>query len=146
MQRRARRPQISLDWFDPSVVEVASSAPTWVDLLGAPASPPPLNRLPTPDEVLSGAAAPDFAGLRLRSPDTFRCGILHHFKHQWDSFMTGVKGYDVVRPWIHKGVHIPDFFQHYKGEFNGRSFDSVTPPPNVFSERYGCSEFSGFCG
>ena len=74
--------------------------------MGEAASFPPLNLLPL---------WPDFNGIRLRNPHTFRCGNLHQFANQWDSFMTGIKGYDVVKPWIHRGVHVPDFFEHYEG-------------------------------
>ena len=58
--------------------------------------------------------------------------------------MTGVKGYDVVRPWIHKGVSIPSFFEHYVGLYKGRSFDSVIPPPMYFQNDSRCFEFKGF--
>lgn len=132
MHLRARRPAIALDWFHPESIRVDDSPSTWVDLFGDPSSPPSLDQLPSPSDVLSGSVPPDFAGLRLRNPKTFRCGSLHKYALQWDSLMTGVKGYDVVRPWIHRGVHIPDFFQHYKGEYKGRSFDSAIPPPMFF--------------
>ena len=132
MRRRGRRSPFQLDWFKPEAVVVDCSTPTWVDVMGDPASPPPLGRLPLPAAVLDGSARPDFDGLRLRNPATFRCGNLHQFANQWDSFMTGVRGYDIVRPWIRRGVHVPDFFEHYKGEFRGREFDSAVPPPMYF--------------
>ena len=119
MRSRGKRSPFQLDWFRPEDVVVDESPCTWVDLLGNPASPPRLDRLPKPADVLSGAARPDFNGLRLRNPNTFRCGMLHRHADQWDSFMTGIKGYDVVRPWIRRGVHLPDFFEHFKGEFKG---------------------------
>ena len=147
MRRRARRPPIVLDWFNPEAVRVDASPCTWVDLQGRPASPPPLNRLPSPADVLSGSSLPDFENLRLRNPQTFRCGMLHQYAHQWDSFMTGVRGYDVIRPWIHRGVSLPDFFQHYKGEYKGRSFDSVIPPPMYFqNDNDRVCQFTDFVG
>ena len=116
-----------------------------MDVFGELASPPPLNRLPAPADVLSGAARPDFEGLRLRSPKAFLCGNLHQFANQWDSFMTGVRGYDVVRPWIHGGVDIPSFFQHYEGVYKRRSFNSVVPPPMYFqNDTERCHEFKDF--
>ena len=132
MRRRNRRKPIVLDWFNLESIRVDNSPCTWVDLLGNPASPPLLNSLPTPEDVLSGVALPDFDGLRLRNPQTFHCGMLHQYANQWDRFMSGVRGYDVIRPWIHNGVHLPDFFQGFKGVFKGRSFDSVIPPPMCF--------------
>ena len=120
-------------------------APAWVDLGGVAAAPPPLNRLPSPADVLSGAVRPDFGGLRLRDPTAFGCGNLHQFAHQWDTFMSGVKGYPTVRPWIHGGLSIPSFFQHYKGEYKGRFFDSVVPPAMYFqNDAVRCEEFKDF--
>ena len=98
MRRRASRPAIEIAGFDPASVVVDQSPSTWVDLFGQPASPPPLNKLPQPESVISGAALPYFEGLRLRNPATFRCGNLHQFAHTWDSFMGGVRGYEVIRP------------------------------------------------
>ena len=59
--------------------------------------------------------------------------------------MTGVKGFDTVRPWIHGGVHVPSFFQHYEGEFNGRRLDSDVPPCMYFqNDTTRCLEFKDF--
>ena len=81
----------------------------------------------------------------MRDPNSFRNGNLHHHAHEWDKLMSGVKGYETVKPWIHNGVHIPSFFQHYKGEFNGRSFDSVEPPCMYFqNDSVRCEEFKDF--
>ena len=146
LRRRARRPPVSIAGFDPVAAarRYSARAPSWVDLLGAPSSPPLLNRLPHPDLVLAGSVAPNFADLRLRDPDSFRCGNLHEFAHQWDSFMTGLKGYDIVRPWLHHGVHLPGFFRPFKGEFNGRVFDSAVPPSMFFQNDSRCLDFLDF--
>ena len=145
LRRRRQRPPIVVRDFDPSVVAPASVSPAWVDLLGRPASPPRWDRLPSPAEVLAGSAAPDFGGLRMRDPNAFRCGNLHYFASDWDALMGDVEGYGVVRPWIHRGVHIPDFFQHYKGVFNGRNFDSDVPPPMYFqNDGQRCRDFEEF--
>ena len=136
---------IDVDNFDPSSVVQQTFSPSWVDLHGAAASPPPLNRLPSPADVLSGSAAPDFAGLRLRNPKSFYFGNLHQFANQWDSFMSGLPCYESVRPWVHHGVHVPSFFSHYQGEYKGRSFDSVIPPPMYFQNDIArCIEFKDF--
>ena len=144
MRRRSRRPAVFMPGFDPLSIRRLVRPPAWVDLLGRPASPPPLNRLPHPDRVLSGASVPDFHGLRLRDPSSFESGGLHRFAHQWDSFMMGQKGYETVRPWIHGGVHLPDFFQHYEGELNGRVFNSDVPPPMLYQNDSRCLDFKVF--
>ena len=119
-------------------------SPSWVDLEGNPAPPPDFSSLPSPSDVLEGRALPDFAGLRLRSQDSFICGNLHNFVPIWDRYMADVEGYGVVRPWLRDGVHIPSFFQHYQGTFNGRSFDSAVPPPMYYQNAPICLEYSKF--
>ena len=147
MRRRGRLSPFRLDWFRPEDVVVVCSPPTWVNVLGDPASLPLWDQLPLPSAVLDGSAPPDFGGLQLRSPDAFRCGHLHRFADQWDSFMTGVRGYNVVRPWICRGVHLPDFFEHYKGEFKGTGFASAVPPPMYFqNDNERIADFTGFVG
>ena len=145
MKLRNSRPRIVVEDFDPSVIPPAEVTPSWVDIFGGKAGPPSMEDLPSPMDVLSGASKPDFGGLRLRDPDNFRNGNLHHHARDWDNLMSGVKGYDVVKPWIHNGVHIPSFFQHYTGEFNGRHFDSVEPPCMYFqNDNIRCLEFKDF--
>ena len=99
---------------------------SWVDLSGQPAAPPDLASLPSPEDVLSGQAVPNFGGLRLRSQDSFICGNLHRYAHVWDQYMFSTDGYEVVRPWLINKVDIPAFFQHYRGTFNGRQFAGIT--------------------
>ena len=117
---------------------------SWVDLQGRPASPPDFSRLPSPEDVLSGRAKPDFDGVRIRNQNTFVCGNLHNFADVWDRYMHDIPGYDTVRPWLRDRVHIPSFFQHYRGTFNGRSLDSDIPPPMYFQNAPICWDFQDF--
>ena len=89
LRLRAQRPKIIVDDFDPSVIPPVDVTPSWVDVFGNVAEPPSYNLLPTPEDVLSGAAKPNFAGLRLRDPNNFRNGNLHHHAHDWDTLMSG---------------------------------------------------------
>ena len=75
MRRCGPRSPFWLDWFKPEDVVVDPSAPTWVDVMGETGSPPPWDKLPLPSDVLSGAARPDFNGLRLRNPKLSDAGI-----------------------------------------------------------------------
>ena len=147
LARRARR-LFRVSNFDPisAAARFSEKTVSWLDLSGRPASPPSYSSLPSPSDVLAGRATPDFDGLRLRNPDTFRCGNLHQFARVWDATMTGVPGYaDVVRPWIHHGIDIPSFFQPYKGPFGtSRFFDSDSPPKMYFQNAPICSEFADF--
>ena len=142
---RRRRPPASLG-FDP--LSISGPAPSgevsWVDLLGQPAPPPDMATLPSPEDVLSGLAAPNFEGLRLRSQNTFICGHLHRYAHVWDQYMSGTVGYEIVRPWLVHKVDIPAFFQHYRGIFNGRHFDSSVPPRMYFQNAPICWDYLDF--
>ena len=146
MRRRNRRAYTIPD-FDPlaSAALCVDKEVQWLNLDGLPAPPPDFSSLPTPLDVLSGRALPDFDGLRLRSKDTFTCGLLHRFVDVWDLHMAGIAGYDVVRPWLQHGVDIPSFFQPFKGAFGkSRYFDSDTPPRMYFQNAPICGEYVPF--
>ena len=101
--------------------------------------------LPSPDDVLAGRCPPNFDALRLRNKDAFVCGYLHEFARIWDASMAGLPDYDIVRPWIHHGVHIPSFFQPFRGPFGkGRFFDSDVPPHMYFQNAPICADYIDF--
>ena len=136
---------------DPSFDPVAAAArkcrdpvQQWVDLSGVAASPPDFDSLPSPADVLAGVARPDFQGLRLRDPDAFISGSLPSFYETWCSIVGGLPEFDIVRPWLRDGVHIPSFFQHFKGTHNGRVFDSSVPPPMYFQNDSKCNDWVEF--
>ena len=54
-----------VDGFDLALVSPPLYSPSWVDILGGPASPLPFDLLPGPANVLSGAATPRVNLLRL---------------------------------------------------------------------------------
>lgn len=146
MRRRRSRPSVVVPSFDPmgAMQRHGHREVTWVDLSGRPASPPDFSALPSPEDVLSGRVAPDFEGLRLRCQDTFNCGNLHRFAPVWERYMSGVPGFDLVKPWLFDGVHIPGFFEHYSGTFNSRVFDSDVPPEMFFQNAPVCLEYKEF--
>ena len=146
LRRKLRRPIVIPD-FDPVAAAAlfTEKEVSWLDLSGKPASPPSYSSLPCPADVLAGRAPPDFDGLRLRNPDSFVCGNLHRFARVWDATMDGFPGYDLVRPWIHNGVHIPSFFQRFTGPFGAsRFFDSDTPPRMYFQNAPVCADYVDF--
>ena len=115
-----------------------------VNVLGEPASPPDFDALPDPLDVLAGRAEPDFGALRLRSKETFQAGLLCSFFSTWKKMFANLPEFGVVEPWLRDGVHIPSFFQLYRGNFNGRVLDSVIPPPMYFQNAPVCQEYSNF--
>ena len=146
MRSRSSRPQVVVNGFDPlaAAAKYSRRRITFTDLHGSPSSPPVFSVLPSPDDVLSGRALPNFEALRLRSQDSFRSGLLNEHFHVWEALMGAVGGFDLIRGWLRDGVHLPSFFQHFQGEFNGRRFDSAVPPPMYFQNAPVCSEFIGF--
>ena len=146
LRRRARRP-FSIVNFDPvsAAARYSEKNVAWLDMAGNPASPPSYSALPTPSDVLSGRAAPAFDGLRLRDKATFVCGNLHRYAHIWDATMVDIPEYDLVRPWIHDKIHIPAFFQPFKGPFGAsRFFDSESPPKMYFQNAPICADYVDF--
>lgn len=117
---------------------------SWVDVFGNPASPPDFGELPDPLDVLAGRAEPDFSALRLRNKETFQAGLLCSFFSAWKKMFANLPEFGVVEPWLRDGVHIPSFFQHYEGVFNGRVLNSVIPPPMYFQNAPVCQEYSDF--
>ena len=49
-----------------------------------------------------------------------------------------------ILPWIKKCVDVREFFQSFKGQYKGESFESVVPPPNMFPDAISCKQFSKF--
>jgi hypothetical protein len=144
---RDSKPRVLCPGFDP-VAAAARRRPKpverWVNLSGAAASPPDFSSLPTPKEVLSGAAAPNFDRLRLRDSNNFISGLLPSFYDTWRSVVGDLPEFRVVQSWLRGGVHIPSFFEHFKGVHNGRSFDSVIPPPMYYQNDTKCYDWVDF--
>jgi hypothetical protein len=147
MRIRDSKQRVLFPGFNP-VAAAARRRPVplgqWVSLDGVPASPPDFASLPTPKEVLSGSVAPDFRGLRLRDNNHFISGLLPSFYDTWRSVVGDLPEFRVVRPWLRGGVHIPSFFRHFRGVHNGRSFDSVIPPPMYYQNDNKCNDWVGF--
>jgi hypothetical protein len=144
---RESKPQVSCPGFDPVAAAARHrSGPMerWVDIDGVPALPPDFASLPTPAEVLSGAKAPDFGGLRLRDHTNFVSGLLPSYYETWRLVVGDLPEFGVVQSWLRGGVHIPSFFKHFKGVHNGRSFDSVIPPPMYFQNDTKCFDWVEF--
>ena len=146
MRSRSRRPRVVVADFDPlaAAARYVGCRVSFTDLHGSPSSPPVFSALPSPDDVLSGRALPNFGALRLRAQDAFRSGMLNEHFHVWEALLGAVRGFDLIKDWLRDGVHIPSFFEHFQGEFNGRYFNSVVPPPMYFQNSPVCLEFVDF--
>ena len=66
------------------------------------------------------------------------------FFFTWKKVFAGLPEFGVVEHWLRDGVHLPSFFRHYEGNFNGRVLNSVVPPPMYFQNAPICQEYSDF--
>ena len=99
-----------MESFDPASV-VAVVCPVWVDLLGE--VPPPLPLTGFPLRLIFCPAV--FLPLLRVYACGFLCGNLHFFADGRDFFVTGVRGYNLLCPWIYGGLRFPPFLASQGG-------------------------------
>lgn len=82
----------------------------------------------------------------LRDPNYFVSGQLHENKMQWEKMLKTIdtESKFEVQDWINNGVDISKYFQHFKGNFKGRSYNSNTPPQQFFQNSSSCKPFVNF--
>ena len=133
------------DWelgvaFEPlqAIAGLRSNA-TWVNYKGEEVQPSPL--APAAEFVAASDKVPfDLASLPLRNPDTFVSGGLQGNFEAWQD----IGASDNVLGWVKNGMDIEEFFQHFRGDFKGRTYDSDRPPPMVFQNSPSCALFEDF--
>jgi len=83
--------------------------------------------------------------LRFGNPDDFQAGSLHAHPAVWEKLLSDVDNEHVdLMAIINEGVKVEQFLAHFKGDFNGQSFDSDRPPPIVLENSKSCARFSDF--
>jgi hypothetical protein len=82
--------------------------------------------------------------LPLFDPATFLAGGLNRRLDQWDHILCNHPMCDTLKSWLKFGVHIPNFFRPFKGDFKGVHFDSVSPPSKMFGNSPSCKRFLPF--
>ena len=96
--------------------------------------------------VLDGTALADVSMLAFRDPESFVAGNLHCHYGFWE-FIARSAPCDLantVLSWIRDFVNIFDFFQPFKGQFKGESFNSDIPPARIFANNPSCESFADF--
>jgi hypothetical protein len=81
--------------------------------------------------------------LSLRNPDTFVAGQIHSQKENWKT-ITGLVNNtksELVLDWIENGVDATKYFQHFKGQFKGKHYDTKSPPITYFKNHSSCQNF-----
>ena len=79
-----------------------------------------------------------------RDPNYFMAGELSNHQFYWESILEQNPKKDEILSYIAHGVVIQDFFVPFKGDFQGKYYDSATPPAVFFPNSKTCSEFEEF--
>ena len=69
---------------------------------------------------------------------------IHHYYSIWEKILDGYHKRDEVLNYISNGVSVFYFFQHFKGEYTARFYDSDLPPQTIFPNNPICSQFQEF--
>jgi hypothetical protein len=98
----------------------------WLTLDGT--EPQLLASWPSAYAVLSGELpASDSQRLPLRDPTAFVSHGLSPCIEEWEQLLGAIQYSGEVLDWIKHGVDVTQFFQHFKGNFKGRHYDSDYP-------------------
>ena len=96
--------------------------------------------------VLDGHALGNPSMLAFRDPEAFVAGNLHGYLPAWERIFKCAP-YELtpkILHWIRNCVDIRGFFQPFKGQYKGKSFESVIPPPNTFCFPFEVASVLGF--
>ena len=76
--------------------------------------------------------------------DYFIAGEIHEHYNVWEEILHGYHKQEEILKYIPKGVSVFDFFQHFKGQFKGNTYDSSLPPRMFFENNKICNNFQDF--
>lgn len=98
------------------------------------------------DQVQRGEFIGKVEELVFRDPDRFVAGSLHGYGAAWEEIMAETPRSQRVEilSLINEKVSIFPYFQHYKGKFQGQSYDSDRPPQRLFRNNTSCKDFGAF--
>lgn len=82
--------------------------------------------------------------LIFRNPNSFIADELHHHVDSWATVLEGFHKKQELFGYISSGVSIFDFFQQFKGNFKGQSYNSDMPPQIHLSNSASCKGFEDF--
>ena len=111
----------------------------WEGVAPGPAAP-----VPSPGAVSKLAVKASVRDLRFRNPVYFRAGNIHNFIARWEEVLKGEEKRAEILSYLRDGVDIHSFFAPYKGDFQGKFYDSPIPPSACFPNSKSCQEFTDF--
>ena len=74
----------------------------------------------------------------------FPCRNIHNFIARWEEVLKGQEERAEILSYLRDGVDIHSFFAPYKGDFQGKFYDSPIPPSACFPNSKSCEEFTDF--
>ena len=111
----------------------------WEGVASGPAAP-----VPSPEAVSKLAVKASVRDLRFRNPVCFRASNIHNFITRWEEVLTGQEKRAEILSYLRDGVDVNSFFAPYKGDFQGKFYDSPIPPSACFPNSKSCEEFTDF--
>lgn len=78
-------------------------------------------------EVAAGKSF-DFNCLPFIDPECYLAANVHEYVERWRE----IGATEEVLAWISNGVDVTKYFRPFKGNFKGKSYNSVSPPPMYF--------------
>ena len=79
-----------------------------------------------------------------RDPSSFVAGELSWHQSFWNFILSEHPKKDEIFSYIARGVIISDFFVPFKGDFQGKFYNSATPPTAFFPNSKSCLDFEEF--
>ena len=121
-------------------------ATLWVDYEGRalqPSDPPP-----RAEEVATHCPPDTHVGrLAFRDPNNFVAGQIHKCSEEWEQIAPDSREGIAAVDWVKNAVGLGGLFRPFKGNFQGKSYDSAFPPSAYFKNSgvtiYGLNLYSG---
>ena len=79
-----------------------------------------------------------------RDTEYFIAGEIHDHPDVWNYILEDFAKRDEILKYISGGVSVFEFFEHYKGEYKGKSYDSDPPPETIFPNNKIRKQFDDF--
>lgn len=94
-------------------------------------------------DVITGKVPPEIPTLSFRDPDSFVAGGLHKHADTWSkiAITSNYEHASEVLDWITSYISVHKFFKPFKGNFNGKYYDSNIPPSVTLDKNKTCKQF-----
>ena len=109
--------------------------------LRSPGNQKPLSSIVDAEKGNAKASAVD---VFFRDPDYFVAEELHYHLDIWQFILENFHKLDEILNYIKNSVSVCDFFEHFKGEFKGKYYDSPYPSKIFIPNSKICDQYEDF--